>query len=260
VAGLKPGGREPYFAERRLEMARAMMLAMLFTAACGVPASPSGESGDEENSGWQGHAMALNDASELPDCGSTNQGQLVYILSGEEFRVCSGGSWTGISIKGEKGDKGDAGAAGAKGEKGDKGDAGAAGAAGAAGRSIVQVREMAADSEDLSTSIYETSYFLGGQIIQYSDDSIRLVGGLKTAYAVTGDTDVDHFSVSADFMNASGSSHLFILLTATLYRGAYEDLWLVYDVSSDAMMLVYDTNGDSTYDSGDEIIKYVTMQ
>lgn len=91
-------------------------------------------------------AKLVKERVNLPDCGETNQGALIYIQDEEQFVFCDEYlAWTEIDLQGPagkdgangiNGKDGSQGIAGVAGEKGEKGETGATGPAGATGESM----------------------------------------------------------------------------------------------------------------------------
>jgi hypothetical protein len=166
---------------------------LFLSTACGKEAS-SAKSGsetpeDKENldvpADQANLTVVVDSASGLPACAAGNNNQLVYVKDTAEFKVCSGGVWAAISIKGEKGD---AGGAGAKGDKGDKGDGGI-------GMTITQVIHCPG-SGDLGTS--DARRGGGAEITKFTDGSFYM-----TCSSLMASSSFDDTSAASTFWPAT---------------------------------------------------------
>lgn len=83
----------------------------------GQQASPDASSAPQAKP----QTLALQTADDLPACAGENSGQLVYIISLQEFRVCSTDHWAMIDVKGKDGVDGAKGADGKDGKDGEDG-------------------------------------------------------------------------------------------------------------------------------------------
>jgi hypothetical protein len=123
------------------------ILALVSVAGCGG----SDSDGAKKEPGFEGGknptgsaakftSFAVAADSDLPTCKTEIEGSVAYLTTAKKFRVCTGGAWADVEVKGEAGkdgaagEKGDAGATGPQGDagaQGPKGDTGAAGQDGA---------------------------------------------------------------------------------------------------------------------------------
>jgi len=97
--------------------------------------------------------------------------------------------------------------------------------------------------------------FLGGQLLKFSDGSVQITGGWGFQYTSGGgtDTDTDQNTVTLTFPASTTSGYL--TLSQFVARGSgYKAIYLVWDRSSDGLILVHDTNGNATPDGSDTVI------
>jgi len=246
-----------------------LTLGLLGAAGCSAihkssKAAPLAEPA-KENVDSLATSLAVADALKMPSCDGSHEGQLVYVVDVKQFKTCLGGSWQDISITGAAGKDG---AAGKEGLAGKDGAAGKEGLAGDKGLTIKALYDLSSPTTDLCTRWSNIiCIFRGGTFIVYTNGLKYADGGISSSetYTITGSgvnanqTDTD--TVIADtsiYANAPTQN-----MTAQLFKIARtgadtnKQLWLVLNYDTDAVTLVFDTNGNGTIDASDEVVETI---
>ena len=109
-----------------------LCLSMLATAFSGCLSSDETEpDSDPELDDW--NVFYVQSESELPTCGSDQDGRLYYVAGDSSFQTCSDNTWITVDLTGPQGATGAQGPAGEPGATGAQGPAGEPGATGAQG-------------------------------------------------------------------------------------------------------------------------------
>ena len=232
-----------------------LTLGLLGAAGCSAihkssKAAPLAEPA-KENVDSLATSLAVADALKMPSCDGSHEGQLVYVVDVKQFKTCLSGSWQDISITGAAGKDG---AAGKEGLAGDK------------GLTIKAFYNLTSTTTDICTRYSNIlCYFRGGHLIVYTNGLKYVKGGIVNdeTYTITGpgvnanQTDANTVVVdTSNYANAAGQ-----IMTATLAKIArtgadtYKQLWLVLNYDTDAVTLVFDTNGNGTLDASDEVVE-----
>lgn len=105
-----------------------LSLVTLGVSACGNSAnlsgddsSSAGETPPSQGTANGSYSMVIDAGQPLPPCDANSEKHLVYVIAETSFKVCQGGTWTAIDIKGPQGAAGAAGAAGKDGANGENG-------------------------------------------------------------------------------------------------------------------------------------------
>ena len=83
------------------------------------PEGPQGKPGMDGVDGTDGSTLHLvNDATQLPECGASLQGQIYFVAGDGAFQVCSSAGWGAVDLTGPPGDAGAPGTDGSNGMDG----------------------------------------------------------------------------------------------------------------------------------------------
>ncbi|MFH1016789.1 MAG: hypothetical protein V1798_01245 [Pseudomonadota bacterium] len=131
---------------------------------------------------------------------------------------------------------------------------------GEAGVSITANVLIALYPEDLCTAFAgQDCYFIGGQLVKFSDGSALVTGGFTMLYTDgVSDTDTDGNSIT--MIVPPSSDGMWQRLSYTVGRsGILASLYFVYTRSPEEVTLVFDTDNDFVLDAGDEIIATLSL-
>ena len=116
-----------------------LCLSMLATAFSGCLSSDETEpDSDPELDDW--NVFYVQSESELPTCGSDQDGRLYYVAGDSSFQTCSDNTWTTVDLTGPQGATGAQGPAGEPGAIGAQGPQGEPGTDGTSGCSLSGLR------------------------------------------------------------------------------------------------------------------------
>jgi hypothetical protein len=220
-----------------------MTLVLALISACG-----NGQSNDDASTkgatdnGISNYPRTLTvaEAADLPECNEDLEQQLIYVRSDEQFKYCNSGDWEDIDLKGKDGES----VAGKDGKDGTNG---------VDGLKVSSNRLISIYGTDICTGVDdEACWFEGGQIVKYSDGSVFILGMFRFGYVDAGDTDTDQISTS--FLFPSNAVDGYVRLSSFVHRGTtYRSLYLTYNLPTDTLRLVYDTDGDG-FETTDTVI------
>ena len=195
-----------------------LVIGMLLTG-CGSAPSMGGKSSTAEahqDAGSSGPAAAaapaavytklVDSPSAMPPCNTSNDAQLIYVKSSNQFQSCSGGSgsWSVVNVSGP------AGAAGSAGATGPTGATGAAGAQGTPGIAIASTWSYHVDSVANSSNLGAPERLLGVYLADVTVTMFSDGSAFVSASGVEADTDTAYNGIysnfSYGFMLPSGSA------------------------------------------------------
>lgn len=190
----------------------------------GGAAVGGGDTGDGTEVPWPSYSVAT--AADLPTCPASNiTGRIYYVEDESVMKACKSTGWSTINT----------------------------------GTYIVSNKKIAAGGVDLCTEISgESCYFMGGQIVKYSDGSILITGLFTWLFIIVGDSDTD--TLNNSFLMTPTGAGATITMSTYVARGAgYKTLWLVYSRAADTVTLVHDTSGDGSLGGGDTTLATLTV-
>lgn len=200
---------------------------MMFLIGCsnGGGGSSSSPDGGVTN-GWTSYSIASS--ADLPSCEGAIIGRLYYIEDQQVFRVCKSTGWADVVI----------------------------------GNTVVSNRKISNSTTNFCTQYAnEVCAFTGGQIVQYADGSVLILGSWQFLYAVgapDSDTDQDMSSVTVLYPPAAATG--FQRLSALVARGnGTKGAYLVYTRDPESIKVVHDTDGDNVPETTDELLFTATL-
>ena len=239
-----------------------LILSVSFFACGSGDGSGGGDAAIDPSSGAKVYANLVD----VPTCEEALEGALVYIQEKSGFQFCKAGTWTDIDLKGPAGKDGES-IVGEKGDKGDKGDDGESvtGQKGDDGTALVSLTNLNSNGNDLCTRYSnEMCHFRGGTVKRYSNGLVEFQARLYRyfSYDDAGDFDSDSYFVSSNPVVAAPDDVWMANAIVTIQRTGSDDfkgLWLVYTIATDSFRLVFDVNGNGTYEPEiDEVIETLT--
>ncbi len=233
---------------------RLMILALMIVG-CGEQAANTEKADSSQNA----YLTSVNTSGELPACTKETEGRIIYIKANAVFNACNDLAWSEIDLRGAKGEKGDVGGIG------EKGDQGAAGITVASNRSI-----DASDTDfcsDISKANDVNCYFVGGQIITFSDGSILIDGTFVYESFILSpdlDTNFDTANVTAFLSSNMNRSQTLMSIRARPVPTAenpsnWADIWLTYERKTDKAAIGLDKSGDGILQKSTEIVENLVI-
>jgi hypothetical protein len=187
-----------------------------------------GSSDDATTTQGNGNVFYIQSESELPTCDSSRLSQLWYVAETTTFKSCGASGWSTVSV----------------------------------GNSIVSNRLLPSIATNLCTTYAatDTCVFRGGQIIEFSDGSVTIMGVFQFfSFDGSVDTNLDFNSVTATYPASVDAGYLLLApLVARPGSSGFKNLYLVWDRAETDLFLIHDTNGNEIPDVSDTLVETVT--
>jgi Collagen triple helix repeat (20 copies) len=162
---------------------------------------------------------------------------------------------------GAPGPAGPAGPPGAVGQTGPMGQPGAMGLQGIPGAGITSNKQLVGPMGNLCPFYAERSVqYTGGQRVLFSDGSVFLSAStLGIKVSSSGDTDTNESSLQVFFSSSMETSWQILTEICARGTGTFRRLFLAWTRQPEMLGIYFDTNGNSTCCTGDELVGPVTF-
>lgn len=200
-----------------------ILVAALSSCSGGSGSSTAPPSFSAPTNSW--NTFSVTTPSDLPACAGDIIGRLYFIESTNDFRVCkSTTGWTVVALTTNPGVR------------------------------ITSIKNITSSTTDFCTqNTGESCYFLGGQLMFFSDGTYLLSYRFSYLLQITGDSDGDLVNetlfVPASYATVSKAMHPYVA------RGAgYRTIYINYIVATNTAQIYLDSNNDGVLGGADELL------